>query len=720
MRITSYINLGKGSCAFLLVGGQPSLCPPESFMQEIERNEKLEERDKQLPPDSLGLLVQDLYREAASDRLIHEEVWDSAWHAWRGEFKDVTTKAVQLAKERGIYVNLTRRKVQEARVKLTNSILQNGKVPFRIKPSRRPRFLAPDLLEMDDPYEAAQIRAINCEQRIRDILDKSDYESSILKAINEQTLYGTACTKSIVLKTIDYPLYTTARRDPLLEVVEEAAESELVPHVEWVSIWDIFPSPGANSKHDLDWCIQRKYVSANELRELAERSGGQIDPNLIEECIQQGEGYESHEDGSPSPSRYYNHSTQVKKYCLLELWHKGLGKEDIRDYMEVDVDQPVNLSVTITVLGNKVLRAIPNPFERRIPFDFAYWMEQEDSIWGSGIYESIRDDQAMMNFIYGLIIEGKTMSSQPMVAINPNAFDASSDDFYELYPGKIFRLKSGESVNDAFKSIIIPDVTQGLTDLIKMIERNTDLSSGQVPIGMGSGAANQTKTATGMTILDQNSQRLTLSVVRSLNEMINHNINAIYHWLIADDPDISIKGDFEAQAKSYDQFMAREVSINQIMQFIQVLGQVPELRPNVNFSKLARPLQMGFGLDIDGLVRTEEEVQQEMMGQAEAEKKRVMDEAQAEVMKKDRLAVTEEKQNLGADIRKGIIQERLARIKEGDPVDTPIDQELESTSIILLEEINRLNAQREQQAAAEQGTVGVPPESEGGSPMAAA
>ena len=156
------------------------------------------------------------------------------------------------------------------------------------------------------------------------------------------------------------------------------------------------------------------------------------------------------------------------------------------------------------------------------------------------------------------------------------------------------------------------------------------------------------------------------------------------------------------------------------MQFIQVLGQVPELRPNVNFSKLARPLQMGFGLDIDGLVRTEDEVQQEMMAQAEAEKKKVMDEAQAEVMKKDRLAVTEEKQNLGADIRKGIIQERLARIKEGDPVDTPIDQELESTSIILLEEINRLNAQREQQAAAEQGTVGVPPESQGGSPMAAA
>ena len=702
------------------LGGSPPSVPHESYMQEIERNEKLDERGKKLPPDTLGLLVQDLYREASSDRLTHEEIWDAAWHAWRGEFRDVTTKAVQLAKERGIYVNLTRRKVQEARVKLTNSILQNGKVPFRITPSRRPRFMSPDLLEMEDPYEEAQIRALNCEQRIRDILDKSDYESTILKVINEQTLYGSACTKSIVLKTIDYPLYSSARRDPNLELIEEAAESELVPHVEWVSIWDIFPSPGANSKNDLDWCIQRKYVSANELRELAERSGGQIDAELIEKCIEQGEGYHSYEEGSPSPSRYYNHATQVKKYCLLELWHKGLGKQELRDYMEVDTDKPVNFSVCITVLGNKVLRAIPNPFERRIPFDFSYWMEQEDSIWGSGIYESIRDDQAMMNFIYGLIVEGKTMSSQPMVAINPNAFDATSDDFYELYPGKIFRLKSGESVNDAFKRIIIPDVTNGLTDLIQMIERNTDLSSGQVPIGMGSGAQHQSKTATGMTIMDQNSQRLTLSVVRSLNEMINSNINAIYHWLIADDPDPTIKGDFEATAKSYDQFMAREVSINQIMQFIQILGQVPELRPNVNFSKLARPLQMGFGLDIDGLVRSEEEMQQEMQSQAQSENQKIMAEAQAEVEKQERLAVTEEKQNLGADIRKGIIQERLARIKEGDPVDTPIDQELESTSIILLEEIAKLNAANEQQAAAQQGQAGVPPQSEGRPQMAAA
>ena len=49
--------------------------------------------------------------------------------------------------------------------------------------------------------------------------------------------------------------------------------------------------------------------------------------------------------------------------------------------------EPIHMPVVITVLGSKVLRAMPNPFDGRLPYDFCYWQEQEDSIWGGGIYE---------------------------------------------------------------------------------------------------------------------------------------------------------------------------------------------------------------------------------------------------------------------------------------------------------------------------------------------
>jgi hypothetical protein len=654
----------------------------------------------------------------------------------RGEFPDTTSKAVDVAKERGIYVNLTKRKVHEARTKLLSSTLQQGKVPFKLSPSRRPRFVAPDLLQTAEPYDEAINRAKNCEQRIRDILDETFYEDTLSKSINEMTLYGTGVTKSIVLKKVDYPLYQTVDRDPMLEMIEEAVESEMVPHVEWISIWDTFPSPGATGKSDLDWVIQRRFLSAQELRMMAIKSNGAIDPLLIESCIETGEGQTTEDTGGISPRRFNQGVTQTKNFTILELWHRGLGKEDIEPYMEIPAKQenkPIHMPVVITVLGSKVLRAIPNPFDGRLPYDFCYWQEQEDSIWGSGIYEAIRDDQDMMNFVYGMIVEGKTMSSLPMVALNPNAFDAKSDDFYEMYAGKIWRLKAGESVNDAFKSVIIPDVTGGLVELLKIIERNTDLASGQVPIGMGAGAQYQTKTATGMQILNENANKLTSGVVRSLNSMITANVQAIYHWLMADSKDIGIKGDFLCQAKSYDTFMAKEVTINQVLQLIQVVGQVPEMRERFNFEKLAVPLKAGLGLEIDGLIKSEEESAQELSQaqvQVEEEKLRV---SAMEVDAYESRAVIDEKKAIAADIRKGIIQERLAKIKEGDPnlLTTELPKLLEETSILLQEQIALMEQrnvqlqqeqeqqQQQQQQAAEQeqqlgqGEAGIPPESSG-------
>ena len=696
-----------------------------------------DETPEGLLPDSLGLLVQELYTEASSDgeRQNKEEIWQSAWHAMRGEFPDVVSKAVEIAKERGIYVNLTKRKVHEARTKLMSSTFQQGKIPFKITPSRRPKFMSPDVLRSDSPYDEATLRAKNCELKIRDIFDATGYEDVLSKVINEQTLYGTGVTKSIVLKKIDFPLYQTAYADPLMEMIEEAVESEMYPHVEWISVWDIFPSSGSTGKSDLDWVIQRRYMSAQELRTMAQASGGNLDAELIERCIETGEGKIVADLGGTSPKRWSTNYDKNKSFCVLELWHKGIGKQELEQHMEIpdkmSAEGPIHMPVVVTVLGSKVIRAMPNPFDGRIPYDFCYWQEQEDSIWGSGIYEAIRDDQSMVNFIYGMIVEGKTMSSQPMFAINPNAFDSTQDDFYDVFPGKIFRMKTGESVNDAFRPVLVPDVTSGLVDLLRIIERNTDLSSGQTPIGMGTGAQYQTKTATGMQILNENQNKLTTGVVRSLNSLVNSNVSAIYHWLMADSDDMTIKGDFLCQAKSYDTFMAKEVTIQQVLQLIQVVGQVPEMRNRFNFEKLAVPLKAGLGLEIDGLIKSENEVAEDAEQDKASAIQQVQQQMELETQSYEGKALVDEKKAVAADIRKGIIQERLAKIKEGDlTLAENLPDLLQQTSLLLLEEMQQqqLEAQQqrqqqqqqqqnvqeqESQGADGQGEAGAPPNTEG-------
>ena len=95
-------------------------------------------------------------------------------------------------------------------------------------------------------------------------------------------------------------------------------------------------------------------------------------------------------------------------------------------------------------------------------------------------------------------------------------------------------------------AIQIPDVTNGLLQLVQTLEREADLDSGQTAIGYGDMSPSQTKTATGMSILNSNANRQTADVVRSVSGMITRNINAIYRWLMVDNPDPAIKGDYEA------------------------------------------------------------------------------------------------------------------------------------------------------------------------------
>ena len=181
--------------------------------------------------------------------------------------------------------------------------------------------------------------------------------------------------------------------------------------------------------------------------------------------------------------------------------------------MEIPENAHSNLSVCVTVCGDKVIRVVMNPFDGRIPYDFCYWERNPDSLWGDGIYFTIQDLQEITNFAFAQMIEGKLLASNLMSVIDPQSFD-EGEDLENVRPGKIIKVRPGNDVNAAFRPVIIPDVTSGLDNLINMVERQADIASGQSAIGMGESSQYQTKTATGMSILQSNSNKLTAEVVR--------------------------------------------------------------------------------------------------------------------------------------------------------------------------------------------------------------
>jgi len=679
--------------------------------------------------DSFAKIIQEKFNDSREYRRDHETHWSEAYDAYRAKYPSHISKANELANERGIFVNQTRRKINSAKIKIGTLLFEDGEVPFAITPTKRPRFIPPDIQAPPDRPDILEdmllTRAKNMEDRIRDILKKTSYNEEIQHSIHEMCLYGTGVTKGISLQKRNYPVYRSARTPEDILTIEAQIEEELVPTVKHVSLWNVFPSPEAASIEDADYVIQRSFVSPIQLRAMAETGEGYLQ-DVVEEIIEGDEGRNHGYDDSQHPQKNDESSAnRLKNIEVLEFWGRLDGK-DLADHMPVDAeDVPVSMPVVVTVVGDKVIKIAENPFDDTLPFHLCYWQKNPESIWGDGIYYAIRDVQAILNFAYAMMIEGKSLSAAPLTVIDPNSFEPGTDT-EQVYPGKQFRVKPGASVRDAFMPVQIPDVTNGLLQIVQQLEREADLDSGQTSIGYGDMSPAQTKTATGMSILNSNANRQTADVVRSVSKMISGNITAIYRWLMVDDPDPEIKGDYEAVSTGYEQYIAKEVHNTQLVQFLQTVGQLPQLQQYIKYESFSRPLLRAFNLDPEEVMKTEEQVTQEMQAQTQAQQQQVQQQQQmqqqalmaqiqaqmqSQMAVEQNKAVLDEKQSVSGDQRDMEIKERVELMKQGNVLHPT---NLERHSVLLREQAGeqaQMETQAEEQAAiAQQQQLEGPPQ----------
>ena len=727
------------------------MADPESGMIAVEQTKVV-----QAEVDDFAKIVQEKFEEAREYRREHEQHWVEAYDAYRGKYPSAISKANELANERGIFVNQTRRKVNSAKIKVNTLLFEDGKVPFSITPSRKPKYFPPDIQappDRPDLLEDALLeRAKQMEFKIRDILDRTNYNEEVQHSIHEMCLYGTGCTKGINLEYKNYPVYQTVQTAEDMVAVESILEGELVPSVKYVSIWNIFPSPEATGAEDADYIIQRSFLSKIQLRKLAKTAEGFI-PGSLEEVIEHDIGLSQGYDESEHPKKFDESTAhRLKKFEVLEFWGSLDGK-DLEGHIPIEAeDIPESIPMVITVIGDKVVKIAENPFDDTLPFHFCHWQKNPETIWGDGIYYAIRDAQAILNFSYAMMVEGKSLSAAPLTVIDPNAFEPGTDT-EQIYPGKQFRVKPGASVRDSFQSVQIPDVTNGLLQIVQLLEREADLDSGQTSIGYGDQSPAQTKTATGMSILNSNANRQTADVVRSVSSMITKNIQAIYRWLMVDSIDISIKGDYEAISTGYEQYVAKEVHNTQLINFLQVIGQYPQIQSYLKYEAFSRPLLRAFNMEPEKVLKTEQQVTQEQQAQTQAQSQQMQQQAQQQqqaameqmqqqmqmqqaqiqaqsqsnIAQEQNKAVLDEKQSIGEDQRKMEMQERLELMKQGNVLHP---SNLENNSVLLREQMEQeeraraeqemmQQQQQQQQAMAEQQQMEQqqgPPQGEQGPP----
>ena len=687
----------------------------EELTEEVEDEEvEVEVQVTVADIDDVGKAIQELYENAKQYRQPYEEVWDEAYSAYRAEYPSRIHKATELANERGIFVNLTRRKVNSARVKLGALLFDDGRIPFSITPSRKPRFYPQDVPRDLPPAELEDIlaqRAFGMENRIRDILDKTGFLNAMLDSMFDLCLYGTGCVKSPVLKNLNFPVYKNAMGSDGMFSVESQIESELVPTTSYVSPWNLFPSPESTSVEDAEYIIQRTYMSRNDLLDLSEEDG--FLPEVINECLEKGGDYNSVGTDSNHPVKDDEyHADEVKEFEVLEFWGK-LNVDDLKGHIDMPENAQGYMDVCVWLIGDKVIKLAANPFDGKKPFAVSRWQRRPETFWGDGIYYAIRDVQALTNFAYAMMVEGKTLSATPMTVVNPSALEPGTDT-ETIYPGKQFKIRAGNAVTDAFSSVIIPDVTNGLGSMIQMLEREADLDSGQTAIGYGDQSPSQTRTATGMSILNSNANKQTADVVRSISDMLTSCISGMYHWLMVDSDENEIKGDYESVSTGWTQYVAKEIHNSQLLNFLQVIGNLPQLQNYINFESFTQPLVRAFNLDPEKVLKTEEQVQME---QQQAQQQQAQQATQAEELKLKALqtelglrsqfernkAILDEKKATSEDIRQSQIAERQILMNKGQVLNNPIPDYYSFSALLNEEkEMKAIEQQRQQQMLQQQ------------------
>lgn len=657
--------------------------------------------------DPLVQLIREKFAMAQQSRYeVELERWQPGEDAYQGRlYQTLPTSSQQV----DIRFNLTRRKVQGAVAKITSMLFEGGEIPFKMRTSRHLRFLPPDMLpgahlmtEMSEQerlqyLQAAQVyaqqagidivselenRRAALENRIRDICEVTDFQGELTNAIHEMCLHGTAVMKSPVLQYRSHPVYRGKFVKPMDYQLEQLLESEVVPTTQFVSCFNIFPAPEATRFEDAEYVIERKFLSTVQVRQLLENTQGAFDMDAVLDVLEREITVIGADQSAPPDPVKGKATFDNRKMEMLEFYGY-LDKTDLEERMDTEwLGENEVFPVKIVLLGDRIIELSPHPYDGVCPYSAAYWQRNPQSIWGDGIYWALADLQDHCNFALSMYVMGKHLAATPMMVADEAAF-APGENFQDLGPGRVFRARPGQA-DTAMRALTVPDVSQGLMELLQYLEREADLITSQPAIGAGETSKYQTQTATGMSLLNSNMNRAMGTVLRSVSAMIQDCIEHIYRWLMTDSNDYRIKLDCEAYSTGYDRYVASEIHNQQLLQFVQLIGAMPVLERHIEVRHLLPSVLRAYRLDPELLLKPAEQVASEQQAAMESQLKLQLAEAeilnerkrmelQHEIAQGETEARFREMLSIGKDRRRLTMQERLERLRNGEMLGDPGD-----------------------------------------------
>ena len=449
----------------------------------------------------------------------------------------------------------------------------------------------------------AQKAARRMEKLVHDQIEESNGSAEIRNALLESALLGTGIVKgpfNFNKRLNQWTTNTNGEREyNPLEV--------RVPRIEFVSCWDFYPDPAATNIEECEFVIHRHKMNRSQLRQL--RNMPYFDKDAIRECIQMGPNYEEKDFESQLKDDYNVDETYAPNFEVLEYW----GIMDAEYARQVGIDLPDSVDdldevqINAWVSGNKLLRAVINPFTPyRIPYNAFPYERNPYNFFGIGVAENMDDSQQIMNGHARMAIDNLAMAGSLVFDVDESALVGGQN--MEIYPGKIFRRQAGMPGQSIY-GLKFPNTAP---ENMMMFDRFRQLADEQTGIPSYShgqtGVQSMTRTASGMSMLLGAASLNIKTVIKNLDDFLLKPLGESYfQWNMQFfEGNIDVAGDLEVKATGTNSLMQKEVRSQRLTMFLQT-AQNPSIAPFVKVSKLVSELAYSLDLDPDEILNDPEE-----------------------------------------------------------------------------------------------------------------
>lgn len=637
--------------------------------------DRLGERERRLL-DAARVIIDRLSRladEQVRAKKLIEQDWLDSTLAYHGKYEDSILKDLDREGRSTAFVKLTRHKTNSWKARIGDILFPTDSKNYGITPTPIPKLAEQAQAAMEktlaaveaanastDPeqqdrvkeiadtfaqaarqaragIEEAQKRCKRMEQAIDDQLVESDYVAQCRDVIDDGCKLGTGILKGPI--TSQRLRQQWQEQDGRWQLV---AVPDPIPEFRRVDPWQFFPDMSAQRIGEAEFTFERHLPTAKDLKRLARKLGFNKDAvkRLLEEGVRPLNRDVDHlvqlraitGEGDPVTNRFvmweYHGALECSEIAMLL---RAAGQKDKADRFEIEKDPLDDYRVIIHFCNSEVLKIAPE-----YPLDsgeslYSVWNFQkgETSMFGVGVPHIMGDTQRALNAAFRMMMDNAALSIAGQIVINKTMItpqpgpDGSVD--WGLRPFKVwlYSTTAGVAPNaKPFEVFEIPIRSDQIQQIIELCRIFADEETGMPQIAQGD-QGEATKTAGGMSMLQNAANVIFRDVVKAWDDdLTKPTIRRAYDWNMQFNPDDSIKGDMQVDARGTSVLLVREIQSQHLMNLMTNWSTHPIIGPWMQAKKegirpgLEKTVQT-LMIDPDEIFATVDEFAEHMRKQAE-------------------------------------------------------------------------------------------------------